>query len=165
MFRLNRLTDYAVVVMSQLALREEETLSAQQLARETAVPLPTVSKVLGLLAKDGLIVSQRGASGGYTLAQAPERITMAAIIQAIEGPIALTACVDGSEDSCASESLCPIRGTWDRVNQAIQGALDSVTLAEMAASFLTFPPAPAADAARRSGTTTGATAGTSTGES
>ena len=165
MFRLNRLTDYAVVVMSQLALREEETLSAQQLARETAVPLPTVSKVLGLLAKDGLIASQRGASGGYILAQAPERITMAAIIQAIEGPIALTACVDGSEDSCASESLCPIRGTWDRVNQAIQGALDSVTLAEMATSFLTFPPAPAADAGRRSGTTAGASAGTSTGES
>jgi len=157
MFRLNRLTDYAVVVMSQLALHEEETLSAQQLARDTAVPLPTVSKVLGLLVKGGLIVSQRGAAGGYSLAQAPERITMAAIIQAIEGPIALTACVDGSEDSCASESLCPIRGTWDRVNQAIQGALDSVTLAEMAASFLTFPPAPTPGAApeRRARATSG----------
>jgi FeS assembly SUF system regulator len=153
-FRLNRLTDYAVVVMSQLALREEETLSAQQLARDTAVPLPTVSKVLGLLAKDGLIASHRGVAGGYSLAEAPEKITMAAIIQAIEGPIALTACVDGSDDHCASESLCPIRGTWDRVNQAIQGALDSVTLAEMAAAFVTFPPsAPVKKAAATSMTT------------
>ena len=148
MFRLNRLTDYAVVVMSQLALRGEETLSAQSIARDTAVPLPTVSKVLGLLAKDGLIVSQRGAAGGYLLAQPPEKITMAAIIQAIEGPIALTACVDGSDDTCASESLCPIRGTWDRVNQAIHGALNSVTLKEMADSFITFPPLPARGASK-----------------
>ena len=148
MFRLNRLTDYAVVVMSQLALRGEETLSAQSIARDTAVPLPTVSKVLGLLAKDGLIVSQRGAAGGYLLAQPPEKITMAAIIQAIEGPIALTACVDGSDDTCASESLCPIRGTWDRVNQAIHGALNSVTLKEMADSFITFTPLPALGASK-----------------
>ena len=155
MFRLNRLTDYAVVVMSQLALKEDSTLSAQQLARDTAVPLPTVSKVLGLLARGGLIVSQRGATGGYALARPAEQITMAGIIQAIEGPIALTACVDGSEDSCASEALCPIRGTWDRVNQAIHGALDGVTLAEMAASFLTFPPADMAKPKAGASATTG----------
>ncbi len=140
MFRLNRLTDYAVVVMTQLATRgDQTTLSAQQLSRGTAVPLPTVSKVLTLLAKGGLITSHRGASGGYALTRPAVEISVAAIIEAIEGPIALTACVDGSADSCGVESLCPMRGTWDRVNHAIQSALDEVTLQEMTASFFDFP--------------------------
>lgn len=157
MFRLNRLTDYAVVVMTQLATRCDQTLSAQQLSRDTAVPLPTVSKVLNLLAKGGLITSHRGASGGYVLTRPAVDISVAAIIEAIEGPIALTACVDGSADSCGVESLCPMRGTWDRVNHAIQSALDDVTLQEMTASFFDFPAV--VPVATRLATPTGKSAG------
>ncbi|MEO3429996.1 SUF system Fe-S cluster assembly regulator [Pelagibius sp. CAU 1746] len=137
MFRLNRLTDYAVVVMSQMALRGEETRSAQQISEDTGVPLPTVSKLLNLLGRAKLVISQRGASGGYTLSAGPEEITVAQIIQAMEGPIALTACVDGAEESCDAESFCPMRGNWNKVNGAIRQALTSVTLADM----MVFPPA------------------------
>lgn len=133
MFRLNRLTDYAVVVMSQMALRGGETRSAQQISDDTGVPLPTVAKLLNLLGRAKLVSSQRGASGGYTLSGEPEEITVAQIIQAMEGPIALTACVDGATDCCGSEAFCPMRGNWNRVNDAIRDALTSVTLAEMMA--------------------------------
>ena len=136
MFRLNRLTDYAVVVMSQMALRGSETRSAQQISEDTGVPLPTVSKLLNLLGHAKLVTSQRGASGGYSLSAEPEGITVAQIIQAMEGPIALTACVDGAADSCDAESFCPMRGNWNKVNGAIREALTSVTLADMMA----FPP-------------------------
>jgi len=137
MFRLNRLTDYAVVVMSQMAMRGGETRSAQQISEDTGVPLPTVAKLLNLLGRAKLVTSQRGAAGGYTLSSEPEAITVAQIIQAMEGPIALTACVDGAVDSCDAESFCPMRGNWNKVNGAIRAALTSVSLAEMMA----FPPA------------------------
>lgn len=133
MFRLNRLTDYAVVVLSQMALRGSETRSAQQISDDTGVPLPTVSKLLNLLGHAKLVTSQRGASGGYVLSAAPEDITVARIIQAMEGPIALTACVDGAADTCDSESFCPMRGNWNQVNGAIREALTSVSLADMMA--------------------------------
>lgn len=137
MFRLNRLTDYAVVVMSQMALRGGETRSAQQISEDTGVPLPTVSKLLNLLGRAKLVTSQRGASGGYTLSGTPEEISVAQIIQAMEGPIALTACVDGAADSCDAESFCPMCGNWNKVNGAIREALSSVSLADM----MVFPPA------------------------
>jgi FeS assembly SUF system regulator len=137
MFRLNRLTDYAVVVMSQMAVRCGETRSAQQISEDTGVPLPTVAKLLNLLGRAKLVVSQRGASGGYTLSAAPEEITVAQIIQAMEGPIALTACVDGAVDICEAESFCPMRGNWNKVNGAIRHALTSVSLSDM----MLFPPA------------------------
>lgn len=136
MFRLNRLTDYAVVVMSQMAVRGGGMRSAQQISEDSGVPLPTVSKLLNLLGHAKLVTSQRGASGGYTLSAAPEEITVAQIIQAMEGPIALTACVDGAVDTCDAESFCPMCGNWNKVNGAIREALSSVSLADMMA----FPP-------------------------
>ena len=143
MFRLNRLTDYAVVVMSQMSLRGEELRSAQQISDDTAVPLPTVSKLLNLLGRAGLVIAQRGAAGGYTLSRSPEQISVAQIIQALEGPIALTACVDGAVESCEVASLCPMRGNWNKVNAAIQDALTSVSLADMSSFSGAFgvPPA------------------------
>jgi len=138
-FRLNRLTDYAVVVLTQMAQAPARTISAQQVATGTALPLPTVSKLLSMLSKQGLIASQRGAAGGYSLSRDASEITVAAIIEAIEGPIALTACADGSSDACEVESLCPMAGNWNRVNGAIRTALTQVTLAEMANA----PPPPA----------------------
>jgi FeS assembly SUF system regulator len=140
MFRLNRLTDYAVVVMGQMAGNLDRVRTAPQIAEETGVPLPTVSKLMNTLARARLIASHRGANGGYTLGRAAEAITVADIIQAMEGPIALTACVDGSDDHCGSEGFCPMRGNWERVNGAIRSALGSVTLADM--TFNAFPTLP-----------------------
>lgn len=146
MLRLNRITDYAVVVLSQMAREPGRLVTAPQLAQDTAVPLPTVSKLLKDLAKEGVLASHRGVHGGYALAAAPEAVTMLQIIRALEGPVSLTACVDGAEGDCNVESLCPMRGNWDRVNRAIRDALSGVTLAEMAISFQRFEPAPRAEA-------------------
>ncbi len=142
MFKLNRLTDYAVVVMSQMARRLDEVRTAPQIAQDTGVPLPTVAKLLNTLAHGQLITSRRGASGGYSLVRPAEDITVAEIIQALEGPIALTACVEGSGNGCEVESLCPMRGNWNKVNRAIHAALSNVTLADMAIGDLPFAPPP-----------------------
>lgn len=131
MFKLNRLTDYAVVVMSQMSRAPDELWTAPHISQETGVPLPTVAKLLNALAHGDLITSHRGAAGGYTLNRPAEAITVAEIIQALEGPIALTACVDGARGGCEVESLCPMRGNWDKVNTAIRGALSQVSLADM----------------------------------
>jgi len=138
MFRLNRLTDYAVVVMAQMSLRGDKVRTAPQISQDTGVPLPTVAKLLNALARENLVASHRGAAGGYALSKPAGEITVAEIIQALEGPIALTACVDGSVGSCESETLCPMRGNWDKVNRAIRHALSGVTLAGMALTFVTF---------------------------
>jgi FeS assembly SUF system regulator len=145
MFRLNRLTDYAVVVMAQMSLRGEEVRTAPQISQDTGVPLPTVAKLLNALARENLVASHRGAAGGYVLSKPAKQITVAEIIQALEGPIALTACVDGSAESCVSEPLCPMRGNWDKVNKAIRHALNGVTLADMALTFVTFGDLPETD--------------------
>jgi FeS assembly SUF system regulator len=131
MFRLNRLTDYGVVVLTQICLSNNGLCSAQQISRRTGVPLPTVSKVLNILTRDGLVESHRGATGGYALSRRPDEIAVADIIQALEGPIALTACVDSGGGNCEVESICPMRGGWDKVNRAIRDALNSVSLADM----------------------------------
>ena len=113
MFRLNRLTDYAVVVMAQMAQRREEMRTAPQISQDTGVPLPTVAKLLNALARENLVASQRGAAGGYTLSRRAEEITVAEIIQALEGPIALTACVDGASSTAAPSrsARCAATGT------------------------------------------------------
>lgn len=131
MFRLNRLTDYAVVVMSQMSASGNALRSAQQIARDTGVPLPTVAKVLNALTRERLVESHRGAAGGYTLSRPADAITVAEIIQALEGPIALTACVDAASGGCEVEALCPMRGTWDKVNHAIHQALSQVSLRDL----------------------------------
>ena len=131
MFRLNRLTDYAVVVMSQMAVREGAVCKSPDIARDTAVPLPTVAKILNALMKADLVTSQRGMAGGYSLTRPPSEISVADIVEALEGPIALTACVSGAPAGCDVESLCPMRGHWNKVNDAIRKALEGVSLAEI----------------------------------
>ena len=139
MFRLNRLTDYAVVVMAQMSLSSERTNSAAHLAEATGIPLPTVAKLMNALARSDLVMSHRGAGGGYSLARPAHSITVADVIQAIEGPISIAACVEGSVEHCESEKLCPMRGNWQRVNDAIREALHSVSLSEMSMFELPLP--------------------------
>jgi FeS assembly SUF system regulator len=135
--RLSKLTDYAVVVLTRLA-RGGATApfgpvqTAQRLAGETGIAEPTVAKVLKLLAHAGLVEGVRGARGGYRLTRALAAVPLSEVIAAIDGPIALTACVDGSTGLCEAESICPVRGRWDPVNDAIRRALSGITLADMA---------------------------------
>jgi len=136
MFRLNRLTDYAVVVMSQMAQHPGKMRNTSEISQDSNVPLPTVAKILNALSKADLVTAQRGASGGYSLSRAPQDIPVSEIIQALEGPIALTACVTGATEICDGESLCPLRGHWNKVNLAIKNALDQVSLAEIAVPAL-----------------------------
>lgn len=132
MLKLGRMTDYAVVTLSRLAQEPPGTvMTAPRLAVATGLPEPTVAKLLKGLTHHGLVSAQRGAAGGYSLARPPGSITMAEVVTALEGPIALTACVDGSEDDCLIQGTCPIRGCWEPVNVALRQALAAVTLAEL----------------------------------
>jgi len=124
------MTDYGVVVMSQLH-QQADMMTAPELTQATGLPAPTVSKLLKQLAKAGLLDSHRGVNGGYTLTRALEDVTAMEIIEALDGPVALTACVEGAEDACNVESLCPMKGGWDKVNAAVRNALCEVTLADL----------------------------------
>lgn len=130
MLRLSKMTDYGTVVMTTLARHPERLRNAADLATETHIAGPTVSKVLKSLAHSGLVDSVRGAHGGYRLARPAREIPMAEIISTLEGPIAMTECAvhDGK---CGIESDCDVRGNWQLINQAILGALENVTLADM----------------------------------
>lgn len=138
MFKLNKMTDYAVVMMADMARGRDPVRTAPQIADGTGVPLPTVAKLLKNLNNAGLMRSQRGAAGGYSLSRPAGRISVAEIIAAVEGPIALAACVDGSEDHCGVEPICAMRGNWEKVNQAVRGALEQVTLEDMMISPFDF---------------------------
>jgi FeS assembly SUF system regulator len=130
MLRLSKLTDYAVVVLVRLA-GAGGVQTSPGIAMATGIPEPTVAKVLKILSAGGLVTSQRGARGGYRLHRTLDAIPVADVIAAIDGPIALTACVDGSVTECESQGLCPMRGRWDPVNDAIQQALNGISLADM----------------------------------
>jgi FeS assembly SUF system regulator len=129
MLRVSKLTDYATVVMTCLAAGDG-VMSAQALAERARLELPTVSKLLKQLAQAGLVASTRGINGGYRLTRAPERITIADIVTAMEGPIGMTEC-SVHAGACGHESHCGVRVNWQRINHAIAGALASVTLADM----------------------------------
>lgn len=131
MIRISRLTDYGIVLLSHMAAAPEAVHTATELAAETHLPLPTVSKLLRLLTKEGLLQSQRGVNGGYGLARAPERITVSSAVAALEGPIALTTCTSAMPSDCSHEPICPVRGHLNLINLAIRQALDSVTLADL----------------------------------
>ena len=133
--KLGKLTDYAIVLLIQL-IREGEgaSRSAHALAEKTGVPEPTVAKILKILAKENLVESTRGAAGGYRLARPAEAYSIVDVITGMDGPIAVVACVDGSEDDCAARDKCPVKGNWDRVNEAIKTALSAIKLTEMSVS-------------------------------
>ena len=135
MIRVSRMADYGVLVLRHLARHPGRLHKASEIASDAQLPLPTVSKLLKQFAQSDLLDSQRGASGGYALARTPEEISVADIIRAVDGPIALTDCLEGPEGVCDLESFCPIRGPWERVNVAIREALEGVSLAEIIAPW------------------------------
>jgi FeS assembly SUF system regulator len=151
MLRISKLTDYAILMMVELA-REGEMLSAHALAERVGVEIPTASKVLKLLSGSGLLESYRGASGGYRVSRPAGDVSVAEVIAAIEGPIAMTECsvevaeviaaIEGpiamtecsvEQGLCSQEDNCELRGNWQRISVAVAQALQEVSLAEMSA--------------------------------
>jgi FeS assembly SUF system regulator len=128
---MGKLTDYATVVLANLAQEPARHRAATELAERTRLTRPTVSKVLKGLQRAGLVISSRGAQGGYRLARAPEQITAAQILDVFEGPIAITECSSASSQ-CGIERLCRVGGAWQRINSAIRRALEDVTLQQLA---------------------------------
>lgn len=131
MLRISKLTDYAVVLLGSLAEIPSALVSASGLSERTGLPEPTVAKILKLLAGGGIVVSVRGAQGGYRMERQAQQITLAEVITAIDGPVSLTACVEGSTESCSFAHNCSVNGRWNKVNSAVRGALDGITLADM----------------------------------
>lgn len=130
MIRMSKLADYGIVLMTQLAEDEESRLSSRELATASHLPFPVVSKILKALAREGLLTSQRGANGGYRLARSPEAISVSEVIVALEGPIAMTECLDAPGD-CRTESYCPVRRNWRKIDRAVRRVLDAITLSDM----------------------------------
>ncbi len=151
MLRLSRLADYGVMVMAHVAADAKGVHNATDAAAATGLPGPTVAKIMARLAKAGLLTSQRGARGGYRLAAAPEDVSVAAIITALDGPIALTQCSGvHTPSACDHENLCVSRRGINRINTAIRGALEGVMLAELARPYdFLGPPPPRANAPLR----------------
>jgi FeS assembly SUF system regulator len=130
--RLSNLADYAVVTMSAAARHcGGGRTSATELAEETGLPLPTVQKLVSILGKAGLLRSVRGAGGGLQLARPAAAITVADIVEAVEGPIALTQCVEGQD--CAVDHACSVKPHWPVINQALRGALAGIPLTQLVA--------------------------------
>ena len=142
MLRLSKLTDYAVVVLIRLGdcqrAGDDCVQTSPGIAAATGVPEPTVAKVLKALAGSSLVISQRGARGGYRLSRPLHAVTVAAVIEAIDGPIALTACVDGGGGGCEVGNICAVKGRWDPVNDTIREALLNITLADMQAASVPY---------------------------
>ena len=131
MLRISKLTDYGTVVLAQMAGKPGAVHTANELASATRVALPTVSKLLKFFSRAGLVNSQRGARCGYRLARTPDLITAVQIIDAVEGPVAITQC-SLSHDRCGIEPVCGVGHNWQRISLTIRDALKTVTLAQLA---------------------------------
>jgi FeS assembly SUF system regulator len=130
--RLSKLADYGIVIMTHMARQPGRQHNAPEVAAQSHIPLPMVSKILKSLARAGLLESHRGVKGGYGLSRPAAAISVAEVISALDGPIALTACIEDGPGGCEIEALCPARANWQRINDAIRTALDGISMAEMA---------------------------------
>lgn len=131
MLRLTKLTDYGILLMTHMASSDQGLHTAAELSAATRVPLPTVSKILQMLLHHDLLVSVRGARGGYQLARPASRVSVREIINAFEGSIALTEC-SLEEQECEQSKFCATINNWKRINDAVSQALDAISLADMA---------------------------------
>lgn len=131
MIRLTNLADYAVVLMCEMS-HTDERVSAQDLSAATSIPAPTVAKILNALGRAELLKSHRGLKGGFALARGADEITVADIIEAIDGPISLTHCADTGSSDCCFDDICQMRPRWQVINSAVKGALADVKLSAIA---------------------------------
>jgi len=132
MIRIGRMTDYGILLLSAFARRTPESaLTARSLSQEAQIPLPTVSKLLKLLCTAELLVSRRGVNGGYQLSRPAEDITIAEVIETLEGPIGITECSVTNDDPCSLQGICPLMGNWRKISETIRFSLASLTMADM----------------------------------
>ena len=131
MFRISKETDYGVLLLTLLArMPDSFSISARELSERSGIPLPMVSKILKLLARGGILSSQRGPKGGYSFTKRPDRISVADVVAALEGPFSITECIEHPGD-CRQESTCGVRGNWAVINTVVQEALSRVSLVAM----------------------------------
>jgi FeS assembly SUF system regulator len=141
MIRLAKLTDYGFVVLTHFANNTDRRIhNARDVAEEVGLPLPTVSKLLKTFARGGLLSAHRGVNGGYSLNGKPDEIKVSRILEVLEGPIAITECMEGGETSCVLQIVCPVRPKWQGINVAVKEALQKISLADMAKSSSQFVP-------------------------
>jgi FeS assembly SUF system regulator len=138
LLRITKLTDYGTVVLAHLAAHDGCVCSAADVATVTGIALPTVSKLLKLLARSGLAISTRGANGGYKLSRSPNDISAADVIDALEGPVAITEC-SSSNSHCEHEGVCSVGGAWQRINIAMRRALCDISLTDLLRSSSPVP--------------------------
>jgi FeS assembly SUF system regulator len=153
MIKLSNLADYAVVLMSTIAVRPQDIHTAASLNVDTKVPLPTVSKILGKMAKADLLKSHRGAGGGFSLSKENEDISIADIIEAVDGPVQLTNCLSEEDDNCDYVPVCTTRSKWDKINKAVYEALNNVPLSEMVPNAYDFFPEAGKETLKKKGST------------
>lgn len=130
MLRMSKMADYGTVILTTMLQHPERVQNAGEIAVAIHVPVPTVSKILKILTREGLVISLRGAKGGYALSRQPNQISMAQIIEAMDGPIGVTEC-SITPGLCGQEAYCPVRTNWQRVNRIVLEALQQVTLDQM----------------------------------
>ena len=139
MIKISKLADYGIVLLTIMARKQmDETFTARDLSAQSGLPLPMVSKVLKLMAKGDLLLSHRGVKGGYSLGKVPEEITAANIISVLDGPIALTSCLDENDDCCGISSVCSVKNYWGLINERIVESLETISLSEITSSSTTI---------------------------
>ena len=132
MIKLSKMTDYAIVCLGTLARKPEYSMSATELSKETGLGLYTVQKLLKLLvSKSDFIRANRGALGGYKLNRNSSEISVVEIIEALDGPITLTSCVDNSESFCETSDICFLGGKWNKINEIIRKSLNDISLEDL----------------------------------
>lgn len=138
MIRISRMADYGVVAMTYIARHAADQHTAASVSEQTGVPQPSASKLLKLLARAGILESHRGAKGGYALGRAPEDISVAELVAAVDGPISLADCLEGPKGTCGLERFCSVREPWQKISDAVRVALEEVSLADMAGTVPDF---------------------------
>jgi len=131
MIRMSKFTDYGIVLLSYFAHNpEKQPFSARQLSEESRIPLPTVGRLLKILTNTGLLDSERGRNGGYSLVKHPHEISVARVIALLEGPLSLTEC-SNEHGQCKIEGTCPVRNNWRKINRVVMKALELLTIEDM----------------------------------
>ena len=130
MLRITKMTDYAVLILANLALHDNKLLTAKEIASETHISLPTTQKILKKLSRKNLVISKQGVSGGYSLDPETKKLSVATLLEKLDGDLSITQC-SSNDDQCEVEDFCNIGNAWQMINQRVQWALNDITLGDL----------------------------------